>query len=95
MPEVWYVAVENDDIELPRCVANTAAKLAIFLGVRATSVLSVLYRSPDGYGTSRDKRFRYYRMNADTGEIIVGKLPDDVVFKQYRKEKTHGKNNPQ
>lgn len=87
MPEVWYMAVENDGIELPRCVANTAAELAIFLGVRATSVLSVLYRSPDGYGTSRDKRFRYYRMNADTGEIIVGKLPADIAAEKTKRKK--------
>ena len=87
MPEVYYMAVSADEYELPVFVGDTAAELAIFLEIRTTSVLSSLCRSPDGCVTTMDNRLKYFRMDADTGEIFVGKLPADIAAEKSKRKK--------
>lgn len=87
MPEVYYMAVSADEYELPVFAGDTATELAFFLKIRTTSVLASLCRSPDGYVTTRDGKMKYLRINADTGEIFVGKLPADIAAEKSKRKK--------
>lgn len=77
MPRVLYVAATNDDFELPLFVGDSAAELNDWLNSQRSSAaaLSALLQSKTGVAQTRDKRFKYYRMDSRTGKIFIGKLP--------------------
>ena len=77
MPRVLYVAATNDDFELPLFVGDSATELNDWLSSQRSSAaaLSALLQSKTGIAQTRDKRFKYYRMDSRTGKIFIGKLP--------------------
>lgn len=81
MPRVLYVAATNDEYELPLFVGDSAAELNEWLSHQRSSAaaLSALLQSKTGIAQTRDRRFKYYRMDSRTGKIFVGKLPPRVA----------------
>ena len=70
----YFVAATADEYELPVCVADRQAELARYLGVDSATVCHGLKRSRNGktYCHGIRKGLMYYRMDADTGEILTG-----------------------
>lgn len=75
---IAFMAVTNDKYELPVCYANNARELAEYLGMNAASVSSRLVQAPTGVMITKSGKFKYMRINPQTGEIYVGKLPKAV-----------------
>ena len=75
---IAFMAVTNDKYELPVCYANNARELAEYLGMNATSVSSRLVQAPNGVMVTKSGKFKYMRINPNTGEVYVGKLPKAV-----------------
>lgn len=75
---IVFMAVTNDDYEFPVRYADTTKELADFLGISTVGVTGALLRSPDGVVHTIDRKFKYMRINPNTGEIYVGKLPQEV-----------------
>lgn len=77
---IVFVAFRNDEFELPIHYADSARELAEFLGLgKEYNISSKLVNSRDGYVKTKDRKYRYARMNPATGEIYVGKLPKAVT----------------
>ena len=85
MPRVLYVAATNDEFELPLFVGDSAAELNRWLSSQRSSAaaISALIQSRTGVAKTRDKRFKYYRMDSKTGKIFVGRLPAAVARQCY------------
>ena len=81
IPRVLYVATTNDEYELIMFVGDSAAELNHWLSSQRSSAaaLSALIQSKTGIATTRDRRFKYYRMDSRTGKIFVGKLPEHIA----------------
>lgn len=81
MPRVLYVAATNDEFELPLFVGDSATELNAWLSSQRSSAaaISALIQSKTGIAQTRDKRFKYFRMDSKTGKIFVGKLPPRVA----------------
>lgn len=81
VPRVLYVAATNDEFELPLFVGDSAKELNQWLGKQRSSAaaLSALIQSKTGTAQTRDKKFKYFRMDSYTGKIFIGKLPARVA----------------
>lgn len=74
-----YIAVTNDVYELTVFCGDTSQELAQFLGAAdANVVASKLNRAKDGIAIKSGRKYKYMRINPNTGEIYVGKLPKEV-----------------
>ncbi len=82
---IIFVAFQNDEFELPVYCTNTAAELCELVGLtNPYDFATRLRKSKDGYLTSKNKKYRYARMNPCTGEIYVGGLPKEVIDYLWR-----------
>ena len=81
MPRVLYVAVTNDDFELPLFVGDSASELNYWLnsGRSPNAIWSALVQSKTGVVKTKDRQFKYYRMDSRTGKIFVGSLPPELA----------------
>lgn len=75
VPRVLYVVCTNDKYELPLYVCDTSVELSRQLHYSNCAVSASLSRSHTGVCRTKNRKYKYYRMDSDTGEIIVGKLP--------------------
>ena len=71
----YFIAATADRYELPVFVGELQSDLARYLGVRSSVICNALLKSRSGQVVCKGIRrgLKYYRMNADTGEIVIGK----------------------
>lgn len=75
---IVFMAVKNDKYELPVFYGNSAKELAEYLGMNANSVSARLVQAEDGVMITKSGKFKYMRINPNTGVVYVGKLPPEV-----------------
>lgn len=74
---MYFVAVTDDELEFPLCIADTQSGLAEYLGIGSGSIYTAMNRASDGIVHCNGKRrgIKYFRMDAETGEIIQKPKP--------------------
>lgn len=76
-----YLVVTADEYELPVFCGDTSKELADFFGLEEKSrnaLASRLNQSKTGIVKKDGGKYKYMRLNPNTGEVYVGKLPPKV-----------------
>lgn len=73
-PDVLFMAVGDDEFELPICVRDSVISLAHKMGLEPWRLQKAFTQSKSGVVKPTYRDFRCMRIDSRTGEIVVGSL---------------------